>query len=117
MAIQNNPDDPHDCGQREQLRTHIGERRSPADIDNELQADPELADGPASNSRIALFAVGIAIVLGVVFYALNNTSMQHQASTVPTPANSQSSSSSAPPAAPRPNSQPGTTTGAAPASK
>lgn len=115
MAIQNNPNDPHDPGQREPLRTHIGERRSPADIDNELQADPELADGPASNSRIALFAVGIAIVLGVVFYALNNTSMQQQASTVPTPANSQSSSSSTPPAAPRPNSQPGTTTGAAPA--
>lgn len=114
MAIENNPNDPYDRGQpREPLRTHIGERRSPADLDNELQADPELADGPASNSRIALFAVGIAIVLGVVFYALNNTSMQQQASKVPTPANSQSSSASAP--APRPNSQPGTTTGTAPA--
>jgi len=112
---QNNPNDPSDRGQREPLRTHIGERRSPVDMDNELQADPEMADGPAGNARIALFTVGIAIVLGVVFYALNNTSMQQQASTVPTPANSQSSSSSIPPAAPRPNSQPGTTTGAAPA--
>ena len=114
MAI-DNPNDPNDRGQREPLRTHIGERRTPADIDNELQADLELADGPASNARIAMFAVGIAIVLGVVFYALNNTSTQQQASTVPTPANSQSSSTSAPPAAPRPNSQPGTTTGTAPA--
>jgi hypothetical protein len=112
MATENNPNDAYDRDHlREPLRTHIGERRSPADIDSELQVDPEMAEGPASNTRIALFAVGIAIVLGVVFYALNNTSMQQQASTVPTPANSQSS----PPAAPRANSQPGTTTGSAPA--
>jgi len=112
MATENNPNDTYDRDQlREPLRTHIGERRSPADIDEELQVDPEMAEGPASNTRIAVFAVGIAIVLGIVFYALNNSSMQHQASTAPTPANSQSS----PPAAPRANSQPGTTTGAAPA--
>ena len=84
-------------------------------FDNEHQFDPELREGPVSGTRVALFAVGIAVVLGVVFYALNNTSMQQQASPVRTPANSQSSSASAPPAAPRPNSQPGTTTGTAPA--
>jgi hypothetical protein len=118
MAIQNNPNDPNDRGQREPLRTHIGERRSPADMDNELQADLEMADGPASNTRIAVFAVGIAIVLGVVFYGLNNSTLhQQQASTVPTPANSQNSASNSQPAAPPANSQPGTTTGSAPAKK
>ena len=30
----------------------------PARLDNELQPDPELAEGPASGGRIAMFAVG-----------------------------------------------------------
>ena len=131
MANQPNPSDPYDRDHlQDPLRSHLGESdpRSPAEIDNELQVDPEIAEGPASNTRIALFAVGIAIVLGVVFYALNNSSLQQQASTAPAPANSQtssskSSSSTALPAAPpgmrdvtpHANSQPGTTTGAAPA--
>ena len=33
-------------------------------------------EGPASIGKIALFAVGIALVLGAVFYGLNNTSVQ-----------------------------------------
>ena len=45
-------------------------------LDNELQADPELAEGPASGTKIAMFAVAIAVVLGAVFYGLNNTSVQ-----------------------------------------
>jgi hypothetical protein len=127
MAIENNPNDRYDRDHlNEPTRTFI-DRRSPAEIDDDLQVDPELAEGPASNTRIAAFAVGIAVVLGLVFYGLNHSSMQQQASTAPTPANSQSSSdnssSTALPAAPpgmrdvtpRPNSQPGTTTGAAPA--
>ena len=44
-------------------------------LDNELQIDPELAEGPASSGRIALFAVAIAVVLGAVFYGLNNSSI------------------------------------------
>ena len=39
--------------------------RGPAVLDNQLQPDPELAEGPASNGRIAIFAVAIAVVLGV----------------------------------------------------
>lgn len=50
-------------------------RRSAVQIDNELQADPELAEGPASGGRITLFAVAVAAILGMVFYGLNNTSM------------------------------------------
>jgi len=41
--------------------------RSPARLDNELQADPELAEGPASGGRVAMYAIAIAVVLGVLF--------------------------------------------------
>jgi len=92
-------------------------------LDNELQPDPELAEGPASGAKIALFALGIALVLGAVFYGLNNSSV-HQAGTssAPPPATAQNASPTTPPGAPgmrdvtpRPNTGPGTTTGAAPA--
>jgi hypothetical protein len=125
MAIENNPNDAHDRDHlRDSIRSDI-DRRSPAQLDDDLQVDPELAEGPAGNAKIALFALGIALVLGAVFYGLNHSSMQ-QASTVPTPANSQNSASTtSPPAAPpamrdvtpRTNSQPGTTTGSAPANR
>ena len=45
-------------------------------LDNELQADPELAEGPASGGKVAMFAIAIAVVLGAVFYGLNNTTRQ-----------------------------------------
>lgn len=100
MANENNPGDPYDRNHlKGPTRTYIDDRRSPAEIDNDLQPDPEMAEGPASNSRITLFAIGIAIVLGAVFYGLNHTATQQQASTAPVHS----------------NSQPGTTTGAAPA--
>ena len=100
MANENNLNDPYDRNHlKDTTRTYIDDRRSPAEIDDDLQVAPEMAEGPASNTRITLFAVGIAIVLGGVFYGLNHSSMQQQASTAPI----------------HTNSQPGTTTGAAPA--
>ena len=51
-------------------------------MDNELQPDPELATGPASGTKIAMFAVAVAVVLGALFYGLNNSSV-NQASTTP----------------------------------
>ncbi len=123
MATEPNPNDPYDRDRlKDPIRTNIGERRSPVEFDSNFQADPELAEGP-SNGRIAMFAVGIAIVLGLVFYGMNTTSTNQQnAATKPTPANSQKSAETSPPAAPpgmrdvtpRTNSQPGTTTGSAP---
>jgi hypothetical protein len=121
MPTELNPNDPYDRDHlNDPIRTNIGERRSPVELDNEFQPDPELAEGPASNGRIAMFAVAIAIVLGLVFYGLNSASV-NQASTTPTPA--QNSAATSPPAAPpgmrdvtpRSNTQPGTTTGSAPA--
>ncbi|MGA9954399.1 MAG: hypothetical protein WBQ22_14315 [Bradyrhizobium sp.] len=132
MAIERKPDTPYDPDRlNNPIRTNINptrttivdnDGRSPAELDNDLQIDSELAEGPASNTRDALFAVGIAVVLGVVFYGLNHSPLHQQASTAPPPpASSQTTASTSPPAAPpgmrevtpHPNSQPGTTTGAA----
>ena len=54
-------------------------------LDNELQADPELAEGPASGGKVAMFAIAIAVVLGAVFYGLNNTSVNQAGTEPPTP--------------------------------
>lgn len=89
--------------------------------DSDLQADPELGEGPASSGRIALFAVAVALVLGAVFYGLNNTGTGNQASNTPasqTAQQSQPANPAAPPGmrdvTPRNNAAPGVTTGAAP---
>ncbi|CCD98128.1 hypothetical protein [Bradyrhizobium sp. STM 3809] len=77
-----------------------------ARMDSRLQPDPELTEGRASGGRIAAYAVGIAILLGAVFYGLNNMSMHNdQAGNAPA---SQTASKT-----PAPNSSPGVTTGAA----
>jgi hypothetical protein len=105
-----NPDDPY--------RIADDDIRRQSRFDNELQADPELAEGPVSGGRIAMFAVAVALVLGAVFYGLNNSSVQ-QASTSSTAQNTpQVSPPAAPPGmrdvTPRANTEPGVTTGAAP---
>ena len=128
MPTELNPNDPYN---RDRLNNPISpdpytaEMRSRPPFEEDLQVDPELAEGPASNTRIALSAVGIAVVLGLVFYGLNSSSTNHQnAATTPTPATAQNSASTSPPAAPpgmrdvtprSPNTGPGTTTGSAPA--
>jgi hypothetical protein len=119
MAYQPNLNDPYraslsDDEIRRQARLNS--------LDTEIQPDPELAEGPASGGKVAMFALAIAVVLGAVFYGLNNTSV-HQAGTTP-PAQTAQTQPASPPAAPpgmrdvtprTNNSQPGTTTGAAPA--
>ena len=111
------PDDPYrasltDDEVRRQARLN--------NLDNELQPDPELAEGPASGGKIAMFAIAIAVVLGAVFYGLNNTTI-NQAGTSPTnqTAQTQPANPAAPPGmrdvTPKSNNQPGMTTGAAPA--
>jgi hypothetical protein len=118
MAYQNTPNDPH------QPKPTDDEIRNAASLDRELQPDPELAEGPASGSRIALFAVAIAVVLGAVFYGLNSTSINSTGTnTAQAPSANQSTAQTSPPAVPpgvrdvtpRNNAAPGVTTGAAPA--
>jgi hypothetical protein len=121
MANERNPNSPYDPDRLDDpTRSYIDDRRSPVDLDNDLQPDPELAEGPVSSAKITVFAIGVAVVLGAVFYGLNHSSVQ-QASTVPAPATAQNNTS--PPAAPagmrdvtpRANSNSGVTTGSAPA--
>src|SRR4051812_18581838 len=98
MAHQPNPNDPY----RGDLADDDLDRQPRLNrLDNELQADPELAEGPASSGRVAMFAIAIAVVLGAVFYGLNNTTI-NQAGTSTTAQNSQAQNApvSSPPAAP-----------------
>jgi hypothetical protein len=94
-------------------------RHRPQRFDDELQVDPELSEGRAGGGKIALFAICIALVLGAVFYGLNNSSI-NQASTAPPAqtAQTQPATPQAPPGmrdvTPKANTGPGVTTGAAP---
>jgi hypothetical protein len=116
MAYQPNPNDP--------IRSNPADdpyrvNRDPARLDNELQMDPELAEGRAGGGRIAMYAIAVAVVLGAVFYGLNNSSI-NQAGTSPTAQNTTPSSPPTAPAGmrdvtPRGNTDSGITTGAAPA--
>lgn len=115
MVNERNPNDPYIANPDEEIRPK-------ARLDSDLQADPVLEDGPASGSKVAVFAIAIAVVLGAVFYGLNNSSV-NQAGTSPTTSTAQNTDRTSPPTAPtgmrdvtpRVNTEPGTTTGAAPA--
>lgn len=129
MAYERDPNDP--------FRPAAGSEppRSARSMDNDLQADPEMAEGPASGTRIALYAIVAALILGAVFYGLNNsetTTATTGTTTTPTAQTTAPQSTpksdrsvaeqSKPPVAPgvrdvtpSNNAQPGTTTGSAPA--
>ena len=116
MAYQFNPNDPYRNSLSED---EIHRQARLNNLDNEIQPDPELGEGPASGAKIAMFAIAIALVMGALFYGLNNTSV-NQAGTSPT--NQTAQTQPANPAAPsgmrdvtpKSNGQPGMTTGAAP---
>jgi hypothetical protein len=98
----------------------IEEMRRRDRMEGEFQADPELAEGPASRTRVALYAIAILAVLGALFYGLNAANNSSQtASNAPTSAapSNMAKNSPQPPArnvTPGPNSSPGVTTGQAP---
>jgi hypothetical protein len=108
MANERNPEDPYRSGLSDDdfYRGRYDRDLPPLDRD---------FDNPPSSGKVALFAVAIALVLGAVFYGLNNTST-HQAQNPPPSqsAQSQTGSPQAPPGTPRTNTEPGQTTGAAP---
>jgi hypothetical protein len=114
MAYQ--PNDPYRAGLTDD---EIRRQARLNSLDNELQPDPELAEGPANGAKIAMFAVAIAVILGAVFYGLNNTSINQAGTTPPSQtAQTQPANPAAPPGmrdvTPKANNQPGMTTGAAP---
>jgi hypothetical protein len=112
MAYERNPNDPY----RADLTDD--EIRRQARLDNELQADPELAEGPPSSGKVAMFAIAIAVVLGAVFYGLNNSTVNQAGTSSTTQNTAQRENPATPPGmrdvTPRGNTEPGTTTGAAP---
>jgi hypothetical protein len=121
MAYERNPNEPYRSNPADapyRAGSADDEYRRAARLDDELQADPELAEGPATGGRVAMFAVAIALVLGAVFYGLNNTSINHAGTSSTAQNTTQSSAPAAPPGmrdvTPRPNTSPGTTTGSAP---
>ena len=59
MAYERNPDDPY----RPNLADD--EYRRQARLDNELQPDPEFAEGPASSAKVTMFAIAIAVAAAV----------------------------------------------------
>lgn len=105
MTYRANPNDPHRAGRSEE------EMRR----DNDLQADPQLAEGPASGTKVAMYAIAIAIavVLGVVFYGLHSNTVDRAGTTPPSETAQQTQPAN--PAGPsdKTNTEPGTTTGAA----
>ncbi|HEX7883190.1 MAG TPA: hypothetical protein VF499_10680 [Afipia sp.] len=105
MAIERNPNDPYSAAPTNDESL----RRRAEQFDNELQADPELAEGPASGGRIAMFAIALVAILGVVFYGLNTSSTSPDAT--PTAQTTPASPSASTAQVPRPPA--GQTTGSA----
>ena len=89
------------------------EIRRQARLESELQ-NAELTEAPVSSGRVALYAIAILAVLGALFYGLNVANNTTQTASGPTATPPTSNMAQTNPAAPRPNSSPGVTTGAAP---
>ncbi len=112
MANERIPTDPYEPG------LDPVDRARPQRLEEDLQIDPELSEGRASGGKIALFALCIALVLGAVFYGLNNSSVKEAQTSPPAQtAQTRPAAPQAPPGmrdvTPKPNNEPGTTTGAA----
>jgi hypothetical protein len=102
----------------------IEELRRREHIEGEFQPDLELTEGSASKGRVAAYAIAILAVLGALFYGLNaaNNSSQTASNAPSAPTNMARSTTDTtqPPirnVTPGPNSQPGVTTGSAPATQ
>jgi hypothetical protein len=84
-----------------------------------MQSEPMIDEGGPSGAKVAMFAVAIAVVLGALFYGLNNTSVNQASTDQARTAQTQPATPAAPPGmrdvTPKANNEPGTTTGAAPA--
>jgi hypothetical protein len=112
------PNDPYDPTRSSLSDDSLGQPQQR--FNEDLQIDPQLREGQASTGKVMLFAVAFALILGAVFYGLNNTSVKEAQTTPPT--QTAQTQNSGPPAAPpgmrdvtpkANNTEPGTTTGAA----
>ncbi|NEW85887.1 MULTISPECIES: hypothetical protein [Rhodopseudomonas] len=116
------PDDPYRSG------TAGDDPRTPSQLDSDLQADPEMREGPVTAGRLALAAVAIVLVFGAVIYGMSGSSTDPAtnpgvATQTSPPPPSQTGVSNAPPVPPgvrdvtprNAEGDSGITTGAAPA--
>jgi hypothetical protein len=92
-------------------------------LDEDLPPDPEITQGPVTAGRIAAFAVAIVLAFAAVFYGMNSAALNPKSPAVATqsgPAQTNAQNSAQPPTGsvrdvtPLANTEPGTTTGAAP---
>lgn len=116
MAYQPNPNDPYRAGLTDE---EIRQQARINGLDNESPSDPEIGERPAGGAKVAMFAVAIALVMGALFYGLNNSGVNQAGTTPPSQtAQTNPTSPSIPPGmrdvTPRANTDSGTTTGAAP---
>jgi hypothetical protein len=113
MAKERIPNDPYRSGPSD---GDFGRQAHPED---ELRFDPE-APALISGAKVTMFAVAIALVLGAIFYGLNNTSVHHAQTAPPAQTTQGRSPVQAPPGmrdvTPHTNTNPGVTTGQAPSS-
>ncbi|WP_315743228.1 MULTISPECIES: hypothetical protein [unclassified Bradyrhizobium] len=109
MANERFPNDPYRPAMSDPAMTDTEYNRA-AQTDSQMQPDPELSEGRTSGGKIAAYALGIAILLGAVFYGLSNSSNHDQASNPPP---TKSAATQPAPNSPAPNTAPGVTTGAA----
>jgi hypothetical protein len=118
MAYERNPDGPYRSPDDPYRSSPAADDiRRQARLDNELPMDPELAGGRANGGRITMFTIAIAVVLGAVFYGLNNSTINHAGTSSTAQNTTQSSPPAAPPGmrdvTPHANTDQGVTTGAA----
>jgi type IV secretory pathway VirB10-like protein len=75
--------------------------------------------GPVSGTRVALYAVAVLALVGALFYGMSTATNDTASTTTPSSNVAQNPAAPTPPAVrdvtPRPNAQPGMTTGSAPA--
>ena len=109
MANNHRPDDPRHPASRDQ------QIENAARLNGDLQADPTLQAGRASGGRVFAYGIVALVLLGVVFYGLNNSSTaqneaastsqsmpaaQDGAQKAPTPTNNIADNNTKPPVAP-----------------
>jgi hypothetical protein len=83
-----------------------------------IPGDRYIDDGPVSGTRVALYAVAVLALVGALFYGMSTATNQDQASNPASSNMAQQKPATPPPAVrdvtPRPNAQPGMTTGSSP---
>jgi hypothetical protein len=90
-------------------------------LDDKQQSNTALAGEPARGARMALYAIAIVVVLGALFYGFNTSTEKSATAPQSTSPSTAQNNTSKPPVAPGvrdvtpSNTQPGVTTGSAPA--